>query len=142
MDPFTGEEIQPGTVLHHADMLRALLTALSVLNREIVRAKRRAVLPGNVGRSWTPEEETALVSAAKGGESVASIAVRHGRTERAIELRLQHLGLLANEDRTSRSTLADFIVTNPSSVRGGDTQKHPTARGRSRKGGRSPKRSA
>jgi hypothetical protein len=103
VDPMTGEEVPPGTILQHADVLRALLAGLSALEQTAARAQRRAQLPGNVGRAWTVEEETTLITAFKGGTSVADIAVGHGRTLRAIEARLERLGLLTPEQRTTNA---------------------------------------
>ncbi len=107
VDPLTGEELPPGTILQHADVLRALLAGLSAMEQIATRAQRRAQLPDNVGRAWTPDEEATLVSAYKSGNSVADIATRHGRTLRAIEARLEKLGLITPEQRT----------TNPSFVK-------------------------
>jgi hypothetical protein len=103
VDPMTGEELPPGTILQHADILRALLAGLSALEQTTARAQRRAQLPGNVGRAWTVEEETTLITAFKAGDSVADIAVRHGRTLRAIEARLERLGLLTPDQRTTNT---------------------------------------
>jgi len=107
VDPLTGEELPPGSILQHADVLRALLAGLAAMEQTAARAQRRAQLPDNVGRAWTPDEEATLVAAYKSGNSVADIATRHGRTLRAIEARLEKLGLITPEQRT----------TNPSFVK-------------------------
>jgi hypothetical protein len=107
VDPLTGEELPPGTILQQADVLRALLAGLSALEQTAARAQRRSQLPDNVGRPWTAEEEATLVASYKSGDSVPDIAIRHGRTLRAIEARLEKLGLLTPEQRT----------TNPSFIR-------------------------
>jgi hypothetical protein len=107
VDPLTGEELPPGTILQHADVLRALLAGLNAMEQIAARAQRRAQLPDNVGRAWTPDEEATLVAAYKSGDSAADIASRHGRTLRAIEARLEKLGLITPEQRT----------TNPSFVK-------------------------
>ncbi len=101
VDPMTGQELPPGTVLQHADVLRALLAGLSALEQTAARAQRRAQLPGNVGRAWTVEEETSLIAAFKASDPLPEIAARHGRTLRAIEARLERLGLLTLEQRTT-----------------------------------------
>ncbi len=101
VDPLTGEEIPPGTILQHADVLRALLAGLAAMEQTAARAQRRVQLPDNVGRAWTPDEEATLVAAYKSGDSPADIATRHGRTLRAIEARLEKLGLLTAEQRTT-----------------------------------------
>src|SRR5690348_11462784 len=102
MDPVTGEELPHETVLQHADVLRALLAGLSALEQTAARALRRAQLPDNVGRAWTTEEEGRLVAAFKKGESAVALAHEHGRTLRAIEARLEKLGLITAEQRTTR----------------------------------------
>src|SRR3954466_11638449 len=101
VDPFDGNELPSGTVLQNADVLRALLAGVAALEQDAARASRRAQLPRNIGRSWTDDENTKLVTAFKAGESLGEIAIAHGRTLRAIEARLEKLGLLAAEERTT-----------------------------------------
>lgn len=102
IDPVTGEELPRETVLQHADVLRALLAGLSALEQMAARALRRAQLPDNVGRDWTTEEESRLVTAFKSGEPPVALARNHGRTLRAIEARLEKLGLITAEERSTR----------------------------------------
>src|SRR5690348_482686 len=110
IDPVTGEELAPGTVLQHADVLRALLAGVGALESMAARAHRRAQLPDNVGQTWTPDEEDALTSEFKAGESVADIAVKHGRTARAIEARLERLGLLTAEQRATQNSFLQSVA--------------------------------
>ncbi len=100
-DPRSGESLPRECIVHRTDVLRALLAGLSALELTAVRAQRRAQLPENVGQTWTTEEEKALIAQFKGGESPAAIAVKHGRTLRAIEARLEKLGLITAEQRTT-----------------------------------------
>ena len=109
IDPHTGEELPSGTVIQQADVLRALLAGVAALEQAVARAQRRSQLPDNVGRTWSKEEEATLVAAYKGGEAPADIAARHGRTLRAIEARLERLGLLAPEQRSTNNS----FVSNP-----------------------------
>jgi hypothetical protein len=102
IDPVTAAELPRETVLQHADVLRALLAGLSALEQTAARSQRRAQLPDNVGRAWTTEEESRLVSAFNKGDSPVAIAHEHGRTLRAIEARLEKLGLITTEQRTTR----------------------------------------
>ena len=67
-----------------------------------VREQRRALLPDNVGKPWTQEEEQAVIAAFADKQPVSEIAARHGRTHRAIEARLERLGLMTAEDRSTR----------------------------------------
>jgi DNA-binding NarL/FixJ family response regulator len=111
VDPFNGEELPSGTVLQQADVLRALLAGVAALEQDAARASRRAALPQNIGRAWSAEEQSALLDAFQSGESVEEIAARHGRTLRAIEARLEKLGLLSPDQRTT----SDRFAPNPPS---------------------------
>jgi hypothetical protein len=102
LDPFSGHELPAGTVLQQADVLRALLAGVAALEQGVARASRRAQLPRNIGRAWSAEEQSALIDAFQAGEILSEIAARHGRTLRAIEARLEKLGLMAAEERTTR----------------------------------------
>jgi len=102
VNPFDGEELPGGSVLQQADVLRALLAGVSALEEGEARAERRAQMPENMGRPWTAEEQELLVSAFHAGEPLAEIAIRHRRTLRAIEARLEKFGLLAPEQRATR----------------------------------------
>lgn len=102
VDPFDGEELPEGTVLQQADVLRALLAGVAALEQSAARATRRAQLPQNIGRAWSAEEHSTLIDAFQAGEPLADIATRHGRTLRAIEARLERLGLISAGQRTTR----------------------------------------
>jgi DNA-binding NarL/FixJ family response regulator len=102
IDPVTSEELPCETVLQHADVLRALLAGLTALEQTAARAQRRSQLPDNVGQAWTTEEESRLVAAFKSGSTATAIAHQHGRTLRAIEARLEKLGLITAEQRVTR----------------------------------------
>ena len=102
VDPLSGEELPGGTVLQQADVLRALLAGVSALEQMAARAQRRAQLPDNVGRPWNEEEEIRLTMEFKAGDALADIAIRHGRTLRAIEARLEKMGLITAADRSTR----------------------------------------
>lgn len=102
IDPISTEELPRETVLQQADVLRALLAGLSALEQMAARAQRRAQLPDNVGQAWTTEEERKLIAEFKSGDSPVTIAHEHGRTLRAIEARLEKLGLITEEQRTTR----------------------------------------
>ncbi len=104
VDPATGEELEGGTVLQRAEVLRALLAGVTALDQVSARAQRRALLPDNVGRPWSADEERALVTEFQAGDSLTDIATRHGRTLRAIEARLERLGLLTADQRTTNNS--------------------------------------
>ncbi len=99
VDPHSGEDLPPGTVLQQADVLRALLAGVAALEMDAVRAARRSQLPRNIGRAWSPEEHRNLLDEFQRGDPLAEIASRHGRTLRAIEARLEKSGLIASAQR-------------------------------------------
>jgi hypothetical protein len=104
VDPSTGEDLAAETVLQRADVLRALLAGVSALEQISARAQRRALLPDNVGRNWSADEERDLVTAFQAGDALADIASKHGRTLRAIEARLERLGLLTADQRSTNNS--------------------------------------
>lgn len=104
VDPTTGAELEAGTVLQRADVLRALLAGVAALEQLSARAQRRAQLPENVGLPWTDDEERALISGFQAGDPLTDIAAKHGRTLRAIEARLERLGLITADQRTTNNS--------------------------------------
>ncbi|MEJ1966784.1 MAG: hypothetical protein WDO56_36655 [Gammaproteobacteria bacterium] len=102
-DPFTGEDLASVTVLQHVDVMRAMLTGCSALDDRNARASRRAQQPRNIGQPWTSEEQERLIQAFQNSENLEEVAARHGRTLRAIESRLEILGLLTREHRTTEN---------------------------------------
>ena len=88
-DPSKGTELPADSVVHNAEVIRALLLGVDALRAVSARAARRAMLPKNVGRPWSEEEHEQLVVGLRSGESLADLAKRHGRTVRAIQSRLQ-----------------------------------------------------
>lgn len=92
-DPRSQQRLPPGSILHAPNVLRALLLAVSALEASTARTRRRAALPPNVGREWTAAEEVRLRAEVCGQEPLKAIAARHGRSARAIELRLRKVGI-------------------------------------------------
>lgn len=101
IDPDKGTELSADSVLNRADVIRALLTAIAALEAETARAQRRAQLPESVGKTWSETEERQLKEEFAAGEPLSLIASKHSRTVRAIEARLQRLGLLGADQRTT-----------------------------------------
>jgi hypothetical protein len=114
VDPTTGAELEAGTVLQRAEVLRALLAGVTALEQVSARAQRRAQLPDNVGRTWSADEERALVTEFQSGDSLPDIAAKHGRTLRAIEARLERLGLLTSEQRTTNNSFTGSPIARAS----------------------------
>ena len=101
-EPGSREPLPAGSVVHRADVLRALLAGVAALEQVDTRTRRRAALPGNAGQAWSAEEDARLAEAFKAGDSPKALAATHHRTLRAIEARLQRIGLLEPEARTTR----------------------------------------
>ena len=114
VDPATGDELEAGTVLQRAEVLRALLAGVAALDQVSARAQRRALLPDNVGRNWSADEERMLITEFQAGDSLPDIATKHGRTLRAIEARLERLGLLTAEQRTTNNSFTGAPTTRAS----------------------------
>jgi hypothetical protein len=92
--PETGEPLATDSVLQRAGVLRALLAGATVLRASEDRTVRRASRPSNRGKSWDDAEVEALLVRFKSGAALEEIAQMHGRTVRAIRLRLERLGAL------------------------------------------------
>lgn len=103
IDPEKGTDLPADTVLNRVDVVRALLAAIDALEAVTARAQRRAQLPESVGKTWSKAEEQQLKEEFTADEPVPLIASKHGRTIRAIEARLERLGLLRPEQRTTSS---------------------------------------
>ena len=99
VDPATGEELPHSVILQKADVLRALVAGSAALKIVDKRDKRRAHIPKNNGKPWTAEEDNLLAQRHGAGETPEQLAAKHGRTLRAIEVRLEGNGLLARSDR-------------------------------------------
>jgi hypothetical protein len=102
-DPVSGAELPAGTPLQQAEVIRALLAGVTALDAQALRTRRRAQLPENFGCPWNQAEEERLTASFRAGESPTAIAVQHRRTLAAVEARLERLGLLAPEQRTTRN---------------------------------------
>ena len=61
------------------------------------RTVRRASRPSNMGKSWDDAEVEALLVRFKSGTALEEIAQMHGRTVRAIRVRLERLGVLESD---------------------------------------------
>jgi hypothetical protein len=98
--PRTGTELPEDSIVNEIEVSRAMATAVLALDQVGARVARRAQLPESVGKAWTAEEEQRLREEFDGNEPIEQIAAKHARTVRAIELRLEMLGLLRRDQRT------------------------------------------
>lgn len=99
-DPFSDERLPPDSVMHRAEVMRALLAACAALEASVARSQRRALLPARVGESWTKEEDEKLVRHFKTGATTEQLANEHERSIRAVELRLEDLGAKSADSGT------------------------------------------
>lgn len=108
LHPVTGDELPREGVVNDIEVNRAMSTAVIALDQMIAKLIRREALPEKVGKGWTEEEVRQLKDEFNGDESLPLIARKHGRTLRAIEARLESLGLLAVGTRRKNSS---FVVS-------------------------------
>ncbi|HUN27044.1 MAG TPA: hypothetical protein VMU67_12125 [Steroidobacteraceae bacterium] len=119
-DPVSGAELPPGTVVQRPEVLQALLSGITALESDAERSRRRAQLPENVGRPWALAEEQQLSAAFRAGEPLEAIAARHRRTVAGIEARLERLGLLTPDQRTTRNR----YITRAAPASGAAAERH------------------
>jgi hypothetical protein len=94
IDPVTGEQYPEGSPYAEPRALRALFSAIDLMQREVERERRRERLPANFGKPWNEDEDKAVVEAFDAGASLVDLARRHARTQGSIRLRLEKLGKL------------------------------------------------
>lgn len=89
IDPTTGEVMAENSVYNKGEVVRALYTVLDYLNEK----KPKQKLPTNAGKPWTESEDDKLRDEFDSMMKIGDIAREHGRTYKAIESRLDFLGL-------------------------------------------------
>ena len=92
INPITGETYPEHSPYAEPRALRALYSAVDLMQKEIEREKRRERLPANFGKPWTEEEDRVLTGAFDSGLALGAIATKHARTLSSIRLRLEKLG--------------------------------------------------
>ena len=105
IDPATGEQFAAGSTYQHPDTVRALFSAIRMLENPSAPAASppaparqasapMAAKPGmeNSGRPWSEEEDARLGSTYDAGRSIEELAGIHKRSKWAIEARLARLG--------------------------------------------------
>jgi hypothetical protein len=81
-----------------------MLVSVTAMEQAEARAQHRAQLPESVGKTWTEEEEQQLKAEFARSEPIPLIATKHRRTIRSIEARLERLGLLSPDQRTTSNS--------------------------------------
>jgi hypothetical protein len=104
IDPATGEQFAAGSAYQHPDTVRALFSAIRMLESPTQAASGPAPAkqagaqataksgPENSGRPWSEEEDARLGSTYDAGRSIEELAGIHKRSKWAIEARLARLG--------------------------------------------------
>ena len=92
VNPVTGEAYPEHSPYAEPRTLRALYSAVDLMQKEVEREKRRERLPANFGKPWNAPEDEALTLAFDSGMPIAEIARKHARTHSSIRLRLEKLG--------------------------------------------------
>ena len=92
VNPLTGELFAESCPYSEPRTLRALFSAVELMEREVEREKRRERLPANFGKPWTEAEDQALAGEFDSGLAMHEIARKHARTQSSIRLRLEKLG--------------------------------------------------
>jgi hypothetical protein len=101
--PTTGLDLPPDALAHDPTVIRALLAGVAALEADVARESRRKSLPPSIGRTWSDEEKQQLIDEFHRGVPRDAIAAAHGRTLRAIESRLEVMGLITAAERTTRN---------------------------------------
>ena len=92
VNPVTGEQYPEDSPYAEPRALRALFSAVDLMQREVEREKRRERLPANFGKPWTEGEDKTLTGEFDAGATLSDIARKHARTLSSIRLRLEKLG--------------------------------------------------
>ena len=103
--PLTGVPLPDDNCYQSAKVLRALLSAIKVLEK----VSRQQALPQNAGQPWFAEEIVEIGKCFDQGMTIIEIAHKHKRTEGAIRSRLEKLGKI-----TPSHTAADSTTTKTS----------------------------
>jgi hypothetical protein len=92
VNPITGEAYPEESPYAEPRTLRALYSAVDLMQKEVERERRRERLPANFGKPWTEAEDKTLLSEFDAGTPLQLIAQKHQRTQSSVRLRLEKLG--------------------------------------------------
>src|SRR4051812_10349603 len=90
IDPVTGAVFPDDSPYQRARTVRALLTVVEALDAP---RRRRAHLPPQTGRTWTPEQDDRLRAGHAAGLAVRDLAAELGRTTTGVRVRLVRFGM-------------------------------------------------
>ncbi len=108
VNPATGEVFAEGCPYHSPDIVRALYAAVRLLESGKTAApvrkpddRPREAGLANVGKPWSVEEDRQLLVEFDAGKTLKECAALHQRTHAGIEARLEKLGRLKPDQRTT-----------------------------------------
>src|SRR3954464_12723903 len=84
VNPVTGEAYPEHSPYAEPRTLRALFSAVDLMQKEVEREKRRDRHRANFGKPWSPKEDEQLTGAFDGGAGISDIARKHARTHSSI----------------------------------------------------------
>jgi hypothetical protein len=107
--PLTGEVFPADCPYHSPEIVRALYAAVRLIETNgrpgPAAAKPperpREGAPANAGKPWNVDEDRQLLVEFDAGKTLKDIAILHQRTYAGIEARLEKLGRLSPEERTT-----------------------------------------
>lgn len=91
-DPSTVEAFSSESPYQRPQTVRALMTAVHVMERQQERERRIRFLPANTGKPWDKGDQEQLCRDFDAGVSIKELASRLSRTQVAIQSRLIRLG--------------------------------------------------
>lgn len=97
VNPITGEAYPDGSPYADPRTLRALYTAVDLMQKEHEREKRRERLPANFGKAWNEREDRELITEYDAGNTFHEIARKHARSASSVRLRLEKLGKIQQQ---------------------------------------------
>lgn len=105
--PQTGEVFPTDSPYYSPEVIRALYNAIRMLDglqsdsRTRSQVRPRSGAPTNAGKLWNEDEDRRLLAEFDAGKSLKELAGLHQRTYAGIEARLEKLGRLKPEERTT-----------------------------------------
>ena len=94
VNPVTGEAYPEQSPYAEPRTLRALYSAVDLMQKEVERERRRQLLPANFGKPWTQAEDENLITEFDSHVPMVEMSRRHARTQSSIRLRLEKLGTI------------------------------------------------
>ena len=92
VDPESGDLLKSDSMLQRPQTVRALVAAVSALERIERMGRKRSLMSGKAMAPWTVREDNRLLEGFDAGRSPRELAAEHERSPKAIKARLAKLG--------------------------------------------------